>query len=96
MHPGFEIGNERPRLFPAHGKPLLRRLAVDGTLDLEQDVDAPHGLAGIGASPDFARSKNFLRPWLQQAASRIGAGFRLPLYRSLYPLLKASACIRPT
>jgi hypothetical protein len=22
----------------------------------------------IGASPDFAKSKNFLRPWLQQAA----------------------------
>ena len=30
----------------------------------------------IGASPCFTRSTNFLRPWLQQAASRIGAGFR--------------------
>jgi hypothetical protein len=29
----------------------------------------------IGASPCFTRSTNFLRPWLQQAASRIGAGF---------------------
>ena len=35
--------------------------------------------AAIGASPAFARSKNFLRPWLQQAPSRIGAGFRLDL-----------------
>jgi hypothetical protein len=27
-------------------KPLVRRFAVDGALDLEQDIDASHGLAG--------------------------------------------------
>src|SRR5258708_3078651 len=30
----------------AHGKPLLRRLAINRSLDLEEDVDTPQGLAG--------------------------------------------------
>jgi hypothetical protein len=28
-HPDFKLGNERPRLFMAQGKPLLRRFAVN-------------------------------------------------------------------
>jgi hypothetical protein len=45
-HPDFELGNERPRSFTAHGKPLLRGFAVDAALDLEEHVDTTHGFAG--------------------------------------------------
>jgi len=44
-------------------------------LDFEEDIDGPTASPAIGASPDFARSKNFRRPYLQQAVSRIGAAF---------------------
>src|ERR1700733_10776007 len=45
-HPDFKLGNERPRSFTAHGKPLLGRFAVNAALDLEQHVDTTHSLAG--------------------------------------------------
>src|ERR1700724_3804648 len=45
-HPDFKLGNERSRSFMAHGKPLLRRFAVDAALDLEEHVDTTHRLAG--------------------------------------------------
>src|SRR5712664_3454896 len=45
-HPDFKLGNERPRSFTAHGKPLLRRFAVNAALDLEEYVDTTHSLAG--------------------------------------------------
>src|SRR5664279_5768465 len=75
VHPDFKLGNERSRLFTAHGKPLLRRFAVNAALDLEQHVDTTYSFAGDRRLSCFTRSTNFLRPWLQQAASRIGAGF---------------------
>src|ERR1035437_1070458 len=45
-HPDFKLGNERPRLFTAHGKPLLRRFAVNAALNLEEHVDTTYSLAG--------------------------------------------------
>src|SRR3984893_16896178 len=45
-HPDFKLRNERPRSFTAHGKPLLRRFAVNVALDLEDHVDTTHSLAG--------------------------------------------------
>src|ERR1019366_5958120 len=44
--PGFECGDERLGSLLTHGEPLFWRAAVDLPLDLEQFVDAPHGLAG--------------------------------------------------
>ncbi len=52
-HPDFKLGNERPRLFTAHGKPLVRCFAVDGTLDFEEGIDASHSLAGDRRLPLF-------------------------------------------
>src|SRR6202161_4971001 len=46
VHPDFKLGNERPRLFTATGKPLLRRLAVNAALHLEEHVDTTYSLAG--------------------------------------------------
>jgi hypothetical protein len=46
VHPDFKIGNERPRLFTAHGKPLLGRFAVNAALDLEEHVDTTYSFAG--------------------------------------------------
>ena len=74
-HPDFKVGNERPRSFTAYGKPLLRRFAVNAALDLEQHVDTTHRLARDRRLSLFHQVENFLRPWLQHAASRIGAGF---------------------
>jgi hypothetical protein len=75
VHPDFKLGNERPRLFTAQGKLLLRRFAVNAALDLEEHVDTTYSFAGDRRRSLFTRSTNFLRPWLQQAASTIGAGF---------------------
>jgi hypothetical protein len=46
VHPDFKLSNERSRLFTAHGKPLLRRFAVNATLDLEEHVDTTYSFAG--------------------------------------------------
>src|SRR5882757_912562 len=45
-HPDFELGNDRPRSFTTHGKPLLRGFTVDAALHLEEHVDTTHGFAG--------------------------------------------------
>jgi hypothetical protein len=45
-HPDFKLGNERPRSFTAHGKPLRRRFAVNAAFDLEENVDTTYSLAG--------------------------------------------------
>ena len=74
--PSFERNDERLRSLAPYREPLFRRRAVDGALDLEEFVDAAHGFAGDRAFVNFARSKNFLLPWLQHAASMIVAGFR--------------------
>src|SRR5882724_4107603 len=44
--PAFKLANERPRLFTAHGKPLLRRFAINAALDLEEHVDTTYSFAG--------------------------------------------------
>lgn len=45
-HPDFEIGDHRPQLITTYRKPSFRRFAGDGRLDLQQDIDASHGLVG--------------------------------------------------
>lgn len=64
---------------------FVARRKGHGFLDLVHDqlINSPSiansssirrtALAAIGASPVFARLKNFRLPWLQHAASRIGA-----------------------
>ena len=47
-HPGLELGDERGTLGLARREPLIGVEAVDGTLDLEQRVDAPDGLERDG------------------------------------------------
>jgi hypothetical protein len=76
-HPGFEIVDERLCSFLPDSNALSRCLAVDGSLDLEEFVDPTTRSAAIGDFDSVARSKKFLRPWLQQAASIIGPGCRL-------------------
>src|SRR5712664_2914840 len=46
VHPDFKLGSERPRLFTAHGKPLLRRFAINAALDLEEHLDTTYSFAG--------------------------------------------------
>src|ERR1700741_4260879 len=42
MHPAFELGDERRNAGCAHRQTLLRRQAVDFTLDCEDRVDPAH------------------------------------------------------
>ncbi len=45
-HPDLETSNDRRGLLSTYRKPLFWRFAVDGALDLEQDIYASHSLAG--------------------------------------------------
>jgi hypothetical protein len=47
-HPYLEVGDQRRAVLLAGGKTLLRRLAVDGALDLEQGVDPADSLERQG------------------------------------------------
>jgi hypothetical protein len=43
LHPGLEIGDERPTQMLTDGAAIVGALPVDATLDLEQAIDAPDG-----------------------------------------------------
>jgi hypothetical protein len=45
-HPGFQNGDQRRTALSPHGLALLGWPTVDGALDLEQGIDALHGLKG--------------------------------------------------
>jgi hypothetical protein len=71
-----KIGNERPRLFTAHGKPLLRRFAVNAALDLEEHADTTCSFAGD-------RRLSLVSPGRQTSSGR---GSSRPLQGSDQPL----------
>jgi len=78
------VGDSTIENYLKGGDPMVYLYRQDGDLHFT-DVTRSAGLTALGwgmgvAIGDFdnvARSKNFLRPWLQHAASMIGAGFRL-------------------
>ncbi len=77
MHPDFKLGNERPRLFTAHGKPVLRRFAINAALDLEQHVDTTYSFAGDRRLSLFHEVDKF--PPAVAPAGRFKDRSRLPL-----------------
>src|ERR1700678_528004 len=76
-HPDLKLGNKRPRLFTAHGKPLLRRFAVNAALDLEQHVDTTYSFAGDRCLSLFHQVDKF--PPAVAPAGRFTDRSRLPL-----------------
>jgi hypothetical protein len=66
-HPDFEIVDERLCSLLTDSNTFSGCPAVDGPLDFEQFVDPATASAAIGDFDKVARSKNFLRPWLQHA-----------------------------
>src|SRR6267378_6992297 len=77
VHPDFKLGNERPRLFTAHGKPLLRRFAINAALDLEEHVDTTYSFAGDRRLSLFHQVDKF--PPAVAPAGRFKDRSRLPL-----------------
>ena len=77
-HPDLELIDQRLRPLLADGNPVVGRLAVDAPLDLSNNSSIRRtASAAIGDFDNVARSNKCLRPWLQHAASMIGAGRRL-------------------
>src|SRR3954447_7062457 len=76
-HPDFKLGNERPRLFTARGKPLLRHFAVNAALDLEEHVDTAYSFAGDRRLSLFHQVDKF--PPAMAPAGRFKDRSRFPL-----------------
>ena len=73
----------------AYGKPLFRRFAIDGALDLEQDIDTPHGLAGNRRLSRFRQVEELSAA--VAPAGRFKDRSRLPL--SLVELVVSIKCV---
>jgi len=89
-HVGVKILDQRPAQRLPNGQALFGALAIDRSLELKQHVDPTYELDGDWRQRDFllaaalrrafssisAMAKNGRRACAQQAASRIGPGFR--------------------